>query len=412
MAGWTHGSGCGTLKRGNPAREGIMAAAIGVGVVGLGGRGRYFCDLYGSNPRSRLVGVCDLSEARLDLVRGRWGDSTGYHRHLEDLLAAPGLDAVIVATDDPHHAGPTVQALGAGKHVMVEKPMAQTIADCQAMARAAAVADGVFMIGLELRHCVLFERVRQLLDQGVIGRVLLGWGIDNVSVGGNYFYHNRMRRRDYIKSLLIQKACHSLDLLNWYMGGRPTQVFAYGGLDYYGRTESADKRCRDCERAAQCPFYVNHDRFVMDYGATVQIDDLCVWGDDADVPDNSVLAVSYDNGTRASFTECHFTPEYTREFTFVGEGGKLYALYNNEGNFLIRVQHRFTDHVDEYRPVFTGGHHGGGDLRIMEEFLDCIARGRAPRAGVEAAYDSTALAIAAEDSIQNGVPVDIPPMLG
>lgn len=132
----------------------------------------------------------------------------------------------------------------------------------------------------------------------------------------------------------------------------------------------------------------------------------------ADVADNSVLAVTYDNGTRATFTGCHFTPEYTREFTFVGETGKLYALYNNEGNFLIRVQHRFTDHVDEYRPVYTGGHHGGGDLRIMEEFLDCIEQGRRPRAGARAAYDSTALAICAEESIQTGLPVDIPPMLG
>jgi predicted dehydrogenase len=385
-----------------------VSARIGVGVVGLGGRGRYFCDLYGNNPRSQLRAVCDLSPQRLEFVRRRWGDDISYFTRLDDMLALPGLDAVIVATDDPHHTQPTIAALGAGKHVMVEKPMAQTLEDCQAMAQAALRAPGVFMIGLELRHCVLFERVRELLDEGTVGRVLLGWAIDNVSVGGNYFYHDRRRRRDYIKSLLIQKACHSLDLLNWYMGGRPRQVFAYGGLDYYGGKEPSDKRCRDCDRASTCPFFVRHDRFIMDYGAVVEMDDLCVWGEDADVPDNSVLAVSYDNGTRATFTECHFTPEYTREFTFVGEAGKLYALYNNEGNFLIRVQHRFTDHIDEYRPIYTGGHHGGGDLRIMEEFLDCIEQGRRPRASLQAAYDSTALAICAEESILTGRPVDIP----
>ncbi|MHB0878393.1 MAG: Gfo/Idh/MocA family protein [Anaerolineae bacterium] len=386
-----------------------MSDKVNVAVVGLGGRGRYFCDLYAANPRSRLTAICDLSPQRLAMVNRKWPEASAY-TDLEAMLADGTIGAVIVATDDPHHAVPTVAALAAGKHVMVEKPMAQSLDDCRRMATAAAGAPGIFMIGLELRHCVLFERVRDLLDQGAIGRVLLGWGIDNVSVGGNYFYHGRMRRRDYIKSLLIQKACHSLDLMNWYMGGHPKQVFAYGGLDFYGGTETSDKRCRDCDRAAACPFFINHDRFLMDYGASVEMDDLCVWGSDADVPDNSVLAIAYDNDTRATFTECHFTPEYTREFTFVGDKGKLYALYNNEGNFLIRVQQCHGDHFDEYRPVYTGGHHGGGDLRIMEEFLDCIRQGRQPRASVQAAYDSTALAICAEESIVTGKPVDIPPM--
>ncbi|MGQ9555699.1 MAG: Gfo/Idh/MocA family protein [Anaerolineae bacterium] len=385
-----------------------MTEKINIGVIGLGGRGRYFCELYGNSPRSQLIAVCDLSPQRLELVRNRWGSSLRYFTDMNDMLAMPGLDAVIVATDDPHHTEPTVAALRAGKHVMVEKPLAQTVTDCQFMVEEAGKAKGIFMIGLELRHCILFERVRALLDEGAIGKVLLGWAIDNVSVGGNYFYHNRARRKNYIKSLLIQKACHSLDLLNWFMGGRPQQVFAYGALSYYGGSEPNDKHCQGCERAATCPFFVQHNRFTMDYGAILEIDDLCVWAEGCDVPDNSVLTISYDNGTRATFTECHFTPEYSREFTFVGDKGKLYALYNNEGNFLIRVQHRFSDHVDEYRPIYTGGHHGGGDLRIMEEFLDCIESGRQPRASLQAAYDSTVLAICAEESIETGRPIDIP----
>ena len=385
-----------------------MTQEANIGVIGLGGRGRYFCDLYGENPRSHLIAVCDLSPQRLDLVRNKWGSSLRYFTDMNDMLVMPGLDAVIVATDDPHHTEPTVTALRAGKHIMVEKPLAQTVTDCQFMVEEAGKAKGIFMIGFELRHCILFERVRALLDEGAVGKVLLGWAVDNVSVGGNYYYHGRARRREYIKSLLIQKACHSLDLLNWFMDGRPQQVFAYGGLSYYGGREPNDKRCRDCKQAVSCPFFVQHDRFIMDYGAAVETDDLCVWAEECDVLDNSVLAIQYDNGTRATFTECHFTPEYSREFTLVGDKGKLYALYNNEGHFLIRVQHRFSDHVDEYRPIYLGGHHGGGDLRIMEEFLDCIESGRQPRASLQAAYDSTVLAICAEESIETGRPIDIP----
>ncbi|RLI37365.1 hypothetical protein DRO55_01530 [Candidatus Bathyarchaeota archaeon] len=383
---------------------------VNIGIVGCGGRGRYFCDLYGSNPRSRVVAVCDISEKQLEIVRNRWGSRLKYFTDVHDMLKMEKLDAVIIATDTPNHTEPAIASLRAGKHVMLEKPMAQTVEECRRIVEEAYRAEGIFMIGLELRHCILFERVRKLIDDGAIGRVILGLALDNVSVGGNYYYHDKFRRKEYAKSLLLEKAVHSLDLLNWFMGGWPTRVYALGGLDYYGGSEPPDKRCRDCERKGDCPFYIDHERFVMDYGAVIQKDDLCVFSEECTTRDNSQLLISYDNGTRATFTECHFTPEYTREFTFIGDRGKLYALYNNEGNFLIRVRHRFTDHIDEYRPIYTGGHHGGGDLNIMEEFLDCIHEGRQPRANVEAAYYSAVLALCAEESIDTGMPIDIPPI--
>jgi len=372
--------------------SGSLNDKLNVGVVGLGGRGLYFCRLYDRHPKTRIHSVCDL--------RG--------YTSIDEMYADPDLDAVLVATYDHQHTKPTVKALDAGKHTMVEKPLAQTVEDCQAMIAAARRSKAIFMVGLELRHCVLFERMKELLDDGAIGEVKVGVGFDNVSVGGNYFYHGRSRHKDFIVSLLIQKACHSLDLLNWFMGGRPVRVFSLGGLDYYGGNEPEDKRCRDCEKQEKCPFRVNYKKFVMDYGEAVEVSDLCVWGRDCTTLDNSELAIQYDNGSKATFTECHFTPEYSREFTLIGTEGKMYGHYNNEGFFVIRVNHRFTDHVDEYQPRHTGGSHGGGDLRMQEEFIECCVTQRKPRSGVLAAYDSTVLAICAEKSIDTGQPVDIP----
>lgn len=381
---------------------------INVGVVGLGGRGLHFCNLYSQHAEARLHSVCDLQPARIEKARARFGGGISAFTNVEEMCADPALDAVIVATYDHQHTEPTIQALDAGKHTLVEKPLAQTIEDCRAMIEAARRSTGVFMVGLELRHCVLFERMKELLDDGAIGDVKVGIGLDNVSVGGNYFYHGRTRYKDFIKSLLVQKACHSLDLLNWFMGGRPTRVFALGGLDYYGRTAPADRRCRDCGRR-ECPFFVDYHRFVMDYGAEVELPDLCVWGEDATTLDNSELVIQYDNGTKATFTECHFTPEYSREFTLIGAEGKMYGHYNNEGHFVIRIDHRFSDRIDEYRPVHPGGGHGGGDPRLLDEFVRCC-RGENvdPRSGVLAAYDSTVLGICAEQSIDAGQPIDIP----
>lgn len=380
---------------------------VRIAVIGLGGRGRYFAQAFDRHPRAELVALADPGEQALNLVRPVYGDRVRYYPDYHEMLRSPDVDAVVVASNDRSHRENAVAVFEANKHCLLEKPMAQSVADCDEIIRAWKATDRLFMIGLELRHCSLFTRMRELVDEGRIGEIIMGQALDNVSVGGQYFYHNNMRRKDYIRSLLLQKGTHTIDLLNWFMGGRPVKVYGSGGLDFYGRRESNDKRCRSC--AERCEYYLNHERFVMDYGAVVTTDDLCVWAQECDVPDNSLLLIDYANGRRGQYAECHFTPEYTREFTFFGTEGKMYGFYNNECNFLIRCTYRNTDHVDEWRPASAGGGHGGGDRLIMEHFLDCVLQGEAPLADVEAARDCTAVAAAGEESIETGLPVVIPP---
>lgn len=382
---------------------------VRVGVIGLGGRGRYFAGMFDRNPRSTLVALADPSTRALELCRGRWGEKVSYYPDYVQMLKRPDVDTVVVASPDRAHHQNALDVLGHGKNLLLEKPMAQSIQQCDDIIAAWKQANTLFMIGLELRHCVLFERMWQIIHDGAVGEIKLGWAVDNVSVGGQYFYHDRMRRKEYVRSLLLQKGVHTIDLLNWFMGGRPQRVFATGALSVFGGDASDDKRCRDCPDAKTCPYFINHSSFMMDYGATVERDDRCVYAQEVDVNDQSIVSIEYDNGTRGTFIECHFTPEYTREFTLVGTRGKMYALYNNEGNFLIRVSYRHSDHVDEWRPVFTGGGHGGGDQRILEHFLDCVLSGSQPVADVLAARDSTAVGAAGEESIETGLPVVIPP---
>ena len=335
------------------------------------------------------------------------GERIGYYLDYHEMLKRPDIDAVVVASNDKSHRENAVAVFEAGKACLLEKPMAQSVEDCDDIIRAWKQSGKLFMIGLELRHCSLFTRMRELLDEGRIGRVIMGQALDNVSVGGQYFYHNNMRRKEYVRSLLLQKGTHTIDLLNWFMGGNPVKVYGSGGLNFYGGDESSDKRCRSCDK--RCEYFINHERFVMDYGQVVETDDRCVFSSDCDVADNSMLQIEYANGTRGQYAECHFTPEYTREFTLFGTLGKMYGFYNNECNFLIRCSYRNTDHIDEWHPQSAGGGHGGGDRLIMEHFLDCLLGDDQPLADVQAARDCTAVAAAGEDSIETGLPVVIPP---
>jgi len=382
---------------------------VRVGIIGLGGRGRYFAGMFDKNPRATLVALADPNPRALELCRGRWDEQVSYYDSYAEMLNRPDIDTVVVASCDRAHHQNALDVLEHGKNLLLEKPMAQSVEQCDDIIAAWKKAGTLLMVGLELRHCVLFERMWEIIGDGAIGEIKLGWAIDNVSVGGQYFYHGNMRRKDYVRSLLLQKGVHTIDLLNWFMGGRPERVFATGALSVFGGTAANDKRCRDCAEAETCPYFVNHSRFMMDYGAAVECEDLCVYGQEADVNDQSIVSIEYANGTRGSFIECHFSPEYTREFTLVGTRGKMYALYNNEGNFLIRVSYRHTDHIDEWRPVFSGGGHGGGDQRIVEHFLDCALSGAQQDAEVLAARDSTAVGGTAGESIETGLPVGIPP---
>jgi len=348
-----------------------------------------------------------MNTQRLDEVRAKYPDVPTYD-NLDEMLADPEVEAVVVATPDHAHSENAVAALSAGKHVFLEKPMAQTISDCDAIMHAWQRAQTTLLVGLELRYCSLCQEMRKIIDRGDIGEIKCGYAVDNVSVGGQYYYHGRRRRKDYIVGLMLEKGTHSLDLVNWYVGSRPVRVFAEGGLDVFGGDEPNDKRCRDCERKCTCPYFIDHERFKMDYGVVIPVEDKCVWAEECEVDDNCLVTVRYENGAKMSYLECHFTPDYTREFTFIGDKGRLYGFYNNEQEFRIVVTYRHSDKVDEYFPPRIPGGHGGGDPRIQEEFLDRVLAGEPSMSGALDARNSAAIAIAAAESIETGMPAHIP----
>ena len=201
---------------------------------------------------------------------------------MEEFLDTPGLDAVVICSPDRNHAEHAIAALKRKKHIFLEKPMAQSITDCDRMIDAWQGTDTVFMVGLELRYCSLMKDVKKLMDEDIIGEVKTGTVIDNVSVGGQYYFHGRRRRKEYIKSLVLEKGTHSLDLTNWIINDSPKRVFCSSGLDVYGGNESNTKRCRDCEIKDTCKDFIDYKGFKMDYGVIIEPEDLCAFAKECD----------------------------------------------------------------------------------------------------------------------------------
>lgn len=247
---------------------------IGIGIIGLGSRGQNLGrNYFAARSDCRVVGLCDVRQESLTAARDVFGDIPA-STSIEAFLQFPGIDAVIICSNDYAHASNALDALRAGKHVYVEKPMAQTIEDCDRIIAAAVEADRVCMVGLELRYCTLFEDMKAIIASGEIGDIKIGTVVDNISVGGNYYYHNARRRKDFIRSLILEKGVHSLDITNWLVDSSPVNVYCSGGLDVFGGDAPNDKRCRDCSEAGSCPYYVD---ISTAKNRLFYKDDLCVY---------------------------------------------------------------------------------------------------------------------------------------
>jgi predicted dehydrogenase len=329
-------------------------------------------------------------------------DSIHYYPDLSEMLADDNVDAVVVATREKEHRECGIAVLQASRHLFLEKPMAQTIEDCDALIRAWEKTNTVFMVGLELRYCSLCQTMKEILDRGEIGEVKIGYAIDNVSVGGDYYFHGRRRRREDTVSLQLEKGVHTIDLMNWFVNSTPVRVYSEAGLDVFGGSAPNDLGCPECEKRNTCPYSVSEKGIELDYGQSRLLTDGCVYAREIDIEDNSITTIRYENGAKVMYGECHFAPDYNRHFTLIGSKGRMVGFYNNEQEFKIELSFRHSGKREVIYPQKMEGSHGGGDPRIHREFLSHIESGRQVCPGVLGARNAAAVAIKAEAASRTG----------
>src|SRR5262245_35810727 len=150
----------------------MTTSDLGFAIVGAGMVARYHATAIGRTPGARLVAVCRGDSARADAAAAQFGVpcETSY----DALLARGDVDAICVCTPSGLHAAQAIAAARAGKHVLVEKPMALTLADADAMI-AASRASGVLLgVALQRRIDPSFRAVREAIEAGELGRLMLG----------------------------------------------------------------------------------------------------------------------------------------------------------------------------------------------------------------------------------------------
>src|ERR1041384_1141255 len=149
------------------------------GVIGLGRFGEVHCDALSQLPQAELHAVCTRSETRLEEMAQRFNVPYTYTSY-DELLKDHDVDAVCVVTMWDQHAAPAIASLKAGKHVFIEKPMASTVSDCEAIIRASQTAARFCMVGHICRFNPRYAAAKQEIDSGAIGNIVSMYARRNI----------------------------------------------------------------------------------------------------------------------------------------------------------------------------------------------------------------------------------------
>jgi predicted dehydrogenase len=409
-------------------------------VVGTGGRGTgmFALPLATDFPRTaRLAAVCDVNPVRAAYCVSRLPHPVPFYTSFRRMMREVDPDGLAIASRDCTHAAYVVAGLKAGKRVYCEKPLCTTAAQCRAILSAARRSKGVCFVTHNMRYGAAPERIRAILRAGTIGRVSFMQFDETLDRchGADYFrrWHRQLANSG---GLLIHKASHHFDLLNWWAGAKPAEVRAQGRLAFYGRNGPfRHRRCRGCPHARRCAFHADlftietyREMYLRAEGEDGYLRDGCVFDRGIDICDQMSALIRYENGIEAAYTLTAFSPYESMRCAFEGDRGRLeYVVRYNTG--WTRSGQRLPgveEHAGESLRLFLPGKgirdvtiparkggHGGADPRLRAEFFgrDWSAGRSENMASLEEAVQAVLIGAAANRSIAAGKPVNVQRLL-
>ncbi|UFU02965.1 Gfo/Idh/MocA family oxidoreductase [Ruania suaedae] len=373
------------------------SAPVRVAVIGCGARASLARHV---DPVGRATALVDPdTEARARTAEFLPGEPVQYAT-VADLLEAPGaVTAALVLTPDDTHAEVTIPLLEAGIAVFCEKPLAITTADADRILAVATRTGTPLYVGHNMRHMSVVRLMREIIDRGEIGEVKAVWCRHFVGHGGDYYFKDWHAERARSTGLLLQKGAHDIDVIHHLAGGYSTRVTGMGGLTLYDqvtdRRDNSDRRMADWFSLENWPPLSQRELHPV-----------------IDVEDLSMVQMQLDNGVHASYQQCHYTPDYWRNYTVIGTEGRLENFGDGEGG-VVRVWNRRSgyrpDGDAEYPITGDEGGHGDADARTVAEFLAMVTDGAPTLTSPLAARHAVATAVAATESLRAGsAPREVP----
>ena len=403
-------------------------------VLGACDRGNEYAQYGKLFPGSlRVVAVADVRAARRDAMGDAWnipperrfGD---YH----ELLAAGRLaDILVVSLPDALHYEPAMEGMRQGYDVLLEKPMAQTEAECRALLRCQRETGVMVCVGHVLRYAPYFIALRQTLAEGVIGEIVNVQHQEPVKYShmAHSFVRGNWRNSKETTPMILAKCCHDLDILKWLVGRRCEAVSEEGGVALFRADRApagAPLRCTEaCPHEATCPysaidiyvrrrwhlhvFDLNRESPEAEIRAALDRTGYgrCVYHCDNDQPDHLVVTLRFEGGATATLSVDAFTPWGGRRTRVMGTLGYIEGDGTTFTVHLFRTGEKrvWTSRLDAVRD----NGHAGGDLALVRDFLEAVDTRDFAKlsSSLDASVESHVMGFACERSRLNGTKEEV-----
>lgn len=407
----------------------VDAVLIGAGLRGYYNYGRYAQE----HPDAiRFVAVAELDEGKRQRFAHAHDIPEAFcFQTWEEMVARPQLAPVLInASNDGVHFASTMAGLETGYDVLLEKPIASTLAESVILVQTAARLQRSVWVTHTLRHTEFFQAVRRLVQSGRLGDVVTVKHSENVSWFrmAHSFVRGFYSNCETADPMILSKCCHDMDLLFWILGRRAVRLSSFGSLLHF-RPDRAPhpevpERCTDgCPVEDTCLYearrlytsdfmkrFVRH--FTIDGDESSVLDALrsgpfgrCVYRCSNNVVDHQIVNLEFDGGISVNLIMQGHSHDDTRTMRYDGTMATLEGRFRSD----ITVHDHRPGKAAERIVPRSGGGHGGGDSAILETVVQAI-RGQGPGllSSAEEALESHMMAFAAEESrLNGGVVVDM-----
>lgn len=404
-------------------------------LIGAGLRGGYVYSEYAlEHPEEfRVVAVAEPDETRRrEFAQKHQIPETMQFESYEELLEQEKLaDCAMVCTQDKMHYEPVIKALEKGYHVLCEKPMSPNKQEIMEMGAMAEKYDRILSICHVLRYSPFFTKIKSLLEDGKIGRLMSIQQIEEVGYWhhAHSFVRGNWRNAEESSPMILQKCCHDMDILLWLVGSHCKRISSFGERTFFreeNAPEHAPAYCLDgCPDRDTCPyyapkFYLEHEKAVEDgliYAVTNDISPQnvtkvlktspygrCVFHCDNTVVDHQVVNLEFENQVHVSFAMCAFTKQCAREINLMGTTGQIRG---NMETGRIEVLDFVSGTVENIQLHTPAKGHSGSDTAMMKEFVRTVAGEMPVKTRAAISVESHLIALAAEEARVSGQVIDM-----
>ena len=333
----------------------MMMPPIKILSIAAGSRGSGYATYAEKHPeRVQIVGVAEPRDFYRQQMVGNYDIpmANTFTDWREAVKREKFADAVIIATQDAMHTEPAIAFAEKGYHILLEKPMAPTEAECIRIAEAAKRNNVILAVCHVMRYTHYTQKLKEVVASGVIGDVVNLQHLEPVGYWhqAHSFVRGNWRNETESSFMLLAKSCHDLDWIRYVMGAPCKSLSSFGSLKHFRKEEQpegAADRCLDCDVEAECPYSAKQiylgrlDKGQTGWPINVLTPDVtkesvmdalrngpygrCVYACDNDVVDNQVVNMLFDGGRTASFTMTAFNEAGHRKTHIFGTKGELYG---------------------------------------------------------------------------------------